>query len=70
MDTTTIIQVLIGGLVTIVGWFLKRSVDRLDSKLDMLTAKDSSLEIQITEVRVRLAGVEMAMARLMSGRDA
>lgn len=63
-------------VVGVMGWLLKRSIDALDrrlegqdSKLEQLVGKDTALEVQLVEIRVRLAHVEREVGALNRARD-
>lgn len=58
-------------IVLIVGFLLRRSIDGLDKKLethskklDDLRDKDTSIEVQLAEVKVRILHVESEMETL------
>ncbi|MGH9811517.1 MAG: hypothetical protein ACRD4T_00125 [Candidatus Acidiferrales bacterium] len=69
MTSEALIHLVTGALIGAVGWLLSRSINRIDTKLDILHHTDKTQGEELVELRVRLAHAEAEVAAWRQWRE-
>jgi len=61
LDATIVSTLLAATTTAIVGYLIRRAVDKVDAKVDQLIAKDTAQDVALVELRTRVAAVEVEL---------